>query len=135
MSALGKDRMTPERPGGLVTLGVKADTKIYLGALVVNDAGDAAPGTAATGLVSIGVAQGTVDNSGGSAGDKSVDIKRGVFRLNNSGSDAVTAAEIGKDCYIEDDHTVAKTDGTGTLSRAGKVFDLDSSGVWVDTRN
>jgi hypothetical protein len=30
-----------------------------------------------------------------------------------------------------DDQTVAKTDGTGARSVAGKVFDVDSGGVWV----
>ena len=40
--------------------------------------------------------------------------------------------DIGSDCYIVDDQTVAKTSGTNTRSVAGKVFDVDADGVWVD---
>ena len=49
-------------------------------------------------------------------------------------ADAITLADIGKDCFIVDDQTVAKTDGAGTRSRAGRVFDVDADGVWVDFR-
>ena len=56
----------------------------------------------------------------------------GVFRFENSSAgDAITRAEIGDDCYIVDDQTVAKTDGTDTRSLADKVDDVDANGVWV----
>ena len=35
---------------------------------------------------------------------------------------------------VEYDQTVAKTNGGNTRSRAGKVFDVDADGVWVDFR-
>ena len=62
-------------------------------------------------------------------------ILKGVFPFKNSAAaDEITNAEIGSDCYIVDDETVAKTDGTGTRSVAGKVFLVDDYGVWVDFR-
>ncbi len=60
------------------------------------------------------------------------DAIKGIFAYeNSSAADEITKADIGKDCYIVDDQSVAKTDGTGTRSVAGKVFDVNSHGVWV----
>ena len=53
---------------------------------------------------------------------------------NSAAADAITLADIGADCYIVDDQTVAKTSATNTRSVAGKVFDVDAEGVWVDFR-
>jgi hypothetical protein len=53
---------------------------------------------------------------------------------NSSDADAISTANIGADCYIVDDQTVALTNGTNTRSVAGKIFDVDSAGVWVDMR-
>lgn len=38
---------------------------------------------------------------------------------------------MGADCFIVDDQTVAKTNGTNTRSRAGIVAAVDADGVWV----
>jgi len=43
----------------------------------------------------------------------------------------IAITEIGTDCYIVDDNTVAKTNGTSTRSRAGKVVDVNANGVFV----
>jgi len=133
MAALTQDRNTPQRDGSIINIGVAAGKKIYAGALVALDAnGYATPGATATGLKGLGRAEAQVDNSGGSNGAVTVDVRKGIFRYNNSsGADQITTADIGNDCYIVDDQTVAKTDGTGTRSVAGKVFDVDSDGVWV----
>ena len=40
-------------------------------------------------------------------------------------------ADVGADCYIVDDQTVAKTNGTNTRSVAGKIIAVDADGVWV----
>lgn len=133
--ALTKDRNTPRRlePAERI-FDMAAATEIFAGALTALDAsGNATPGATATDLTAAGVAQEHVDNSSGSAGDKTVKVRRGVFRFKNSaGADEITAAEIGSDCYIVDDETVAKTDGTATRSVAGKVYDVDAQGVWVE---
>lgn len=132
MAALAADRNTPEREGSIRVFNVAASTKLHYGALVALNAGNAVPGSTATGLKAVGRSEDQVDNSSGSAGDKQVRVRSGTFRFNNSASgDAITAADITSTCYIVDDQTVAKTDGTGTRSTAGKIFDVDDQGVWV----
>jgi hypothetical protein len=57
-----------------------------------------------------------------------------VFRWENSANaDLITQAEVGTDCYIVDDQTVAKTSATNTRSKAGRVVSVDDAGVWVAT--
>lgn len=132
--ALTKDRNTEMKDGELVAVPVAADAVIYAGALVVaNATGYAAPGSTATTLTYLGRAEEAVDNTGGADGAVTVQVRRGkAFKWGNSGADAVTQAELGKTCYIVDDETVAKTDGTGTRSAAGTVVAVDSDGVWVE---
>lgn len=133
MSALTADRNTPRRDGQELSLGLAASTKIYGGSIACRNAsGYAVPGSASTTLKALGVAQEQVDNAAGAAGAKSIRIRKGTFRFANSAStDAITTADIGNDCYVVDDQTVAKTSGSSTRSVAGKVADVDSNGVWV----
>ncbi|MGD9539084.1 MAG: hypothetical protein AB7P52_17765 [Alphaproteobacteria bacterium] len=131
--ALTADRNTPERVGALDDFPLAAATKVYAGGLACLDAaGNAVPGATATTLIGIGRFEEQVDNSAGLAGDKTVKVRRGVFRWKNSSdADAITKAEIGDICYVVDDETVAKTDGSASRSRAGIVDGVDSLGVWV----
>lgn len=134
MAALTADRNTPFRLDADRDVGpVAASQLIFAGALIArNAAGDLVKGLTETGLVGAGVALRRCDNSSGSAGDLTVQYSRQTARFANSGaSDAITAAEIGDVCYIVDDQTVAKTDGTGTRSPAGLIEAVDASGVWV----
>jgi hypothetical protein len=132
MSALTQARNTPQRLGEVSGFPVKGGATVYLGALVVLAAGFAAAGSVATGLVAIGRAEETVDNAAGNDGDLTVQVRRGVFKFANSAAgDAIAQADVGADCYVVDDQTVAKTDGTGTRSRAGHVVAVESDGVWV----
>lgn len=132
---LAADRNTPMKDGELVSVPVAASVKIYAGALVAASAtGYATPGATATTLTYLGRAEEMVDNTGGGAGAKSVLVRRKkAFKWKNSGTDAVTQAELGKTCYIVDDQTVSKTNAGGnTQSAAGKVAGVDSDGVWVE---
>ena len=130
--ALTSDRSTPRAEGDVLQQKMAA-VKVFAGALVMRNAsGYLTKGATATTLIGVGRAEEQVDNSGGSAGDKLLRVRRGNFRYGNSAStDAITIAEIGKPCYAVDDETVAKTDGTGTRSIAGFVADVDANGVWV----
>jgi hypothetical protein len=134
MTAMTQDRNTPARDGRDFAFPVAASVMIYAGAMVaINASGYATRGQTATGLKGAGVAQAPADNSAGSAGDISVKVRRGCYRFANSASgDAITLADVGSDCYMVDDQTVAKTSATNTRSVAGKVRDVDSSGVWVE---
>lgn len=127
------ERGTPSRDGKTFNRAVAAGVKIFQGGLTCLSAtGFATPGAAATTLVADGVALATVDNSAGADGDVSVEVEKGTFRFANSAAgDAITRAEIGDDCYIVDDETVAKTDGGATRSIAGKIVDVVAQGVWV----
>lgn len=129
--ALSGDRNTPQRTGDDLVFGVKAGVTIYAGSLVVLQAGFARPGRVATGDVARGRAEERVVG-GASDGDVKVRVRRGVFRWANSASgDLITAADIGSTCYVVDDQTVAKTNGTNTRSAAGTIEDVDGLGVWV----
>lgn len=132
MTALSAERNTKERIGDVIGLPVKANTKCYLGGLAVIDAGYAAPGRTATALVAAGRFEETVDNTGGAAGDKTALVKRGIYKFANSAAgDLIAQADVGADCYVVDDQTVAKTSATNTRSRAGKIVAVDNDGVWV----
>ena len=133
--ALTADRSTPRRASEEFEFPVDAGKVIYAGALVVIDTADnlAKPAVTATTGRCVGVAQDRADNSAGSDGDVSVKVRRGCFRLKNSASaDLIDLGDVGLDCYIVDDQTVAKTNGSSTRSVAGKVRDVDADGVWVE---
>lgn len=129
-------RLTKERDGSRRSLGMEAGTKINQGAIVaVNADGFAVPMSTATTLRGIGRASDTVDNTGGADGDLSIEIDVGIFAFDNSSAgDLIARGDIGKDCYGVDDQTVALTHATNTRSVAGKIFDVDADGVWVDFR-
>jgi hypothetical protein len=136
MAALTGDRNTVERSGNNIVLNAAASKKYFAGSLVARDAnGRATPGAVSTTLKGVGRCEVFVDNSAGADDAITVPIRRGIFQFANStAGDAISDADIGNDCYIVDDQTVAKTNGTNTRSVAGKVFDVDANGVWVDFR-
>lgn len=131
--ALAADRNTPRREGDIRSGPLAASIKVFAGGLLMrNAAGYLTKGAAATGSVGVGRAEEQVDNSAGSAGDKNVRFRPGTFLFKNSASgDAITIAQIGDVCWIVDDETVAKTDGSAARSPAGYVEDVTSEGVWV----
>ena len=134
MAALTKDRNTKSRVGVDFSDPAAAAKIFYAGAIVCLDAsGNATPGAVATTLKARGIAQETVDNAAGAAGAVSVPSRRGVFLLANStAGDLIARADIGNSCYIVDDQTVAKTNGTSTRSVAGIIRDVEAAGVWVE---
>lgn len=136
MTALTKDRATPNRSGEHVSHPMLANAKIFAGALVVVDAnGWAKPAATATGLKAVGRAERFADNTGGANGAASVLVRRlQVFLFENKSDDLVDRGDIGADCWIVDDQTVAGTSGGDTRSVAGKVVDVDADGVWVEIR-
>ncbi len=137
MAALTTERDTrkrgPHSQLDELDLPVAASAIIYAGALVcLNAAGYAVPGATATTLTAAGRAEETVDNGSGANGDKRIKVFRGVFKYANLGADQIVQADLLKqNCYVVDDQTVAKTNGTNTRSLAGTVMDIDSDGVWV----
>lgn len=134
MTAATADRDTVRRDGHKAAAPMAAGTKIFGGTLVcINAAGFATKGATSTTLKAVGAAEQMADNSAGQNGDVSVPYRRdGWFRFDNSGStDAIALADVGTDCYMVDDSTVAKTSGSNTRSVAGKVRDVGAAGVWI----
>ncbi|WP_319774466.1 hypothetical protein [Breoghania sp.] len=129
---LNRERNTSARSNAELPYKVAAGVVVYAGALVVLAAGFAKGGAAATDLVAVGRAEETVDNSAGAAGEKEIRVRRGVFLFANSTGDAIAQADVGQTCFVEDDETVAASDGTGTLSPAGIVRGVEPGGVWVE---
>lgn len=66
----------------------------------------------------------------GTSNTRKIKARSGVFGpyANSAAGDAIAADDIGKACFIVDDATVALTDGTGTRSRAGIIYDVDAAG-------
>lgn len=130
MAALTSPRNTVQRAGDVLAFPVKAATTIHQGCLVVLDAGHAAPGRVATGLVAVGRAEHSA--TAVAAGDALVEVRCGIFKFANSAAaDLVAQADVGADCYVVDDQTVARTSATNTRSRAGIVVAVEPDGVWV----
>lgn len=133
MTATTAERNTKSRNADDFSFPIAAATKILAGTIVVLSAtGYAEPGTTATGKKAVGVAKQTVDNTDGANGDLQVPIARGCFLFANSAAgDAIANSDYGATCYVVDNQTVAKTDGTGTRSAAGVIRGVETAGVWV----
>lgn len=130
MTAQTQARSVVEQEGVHSEAPVKGATTIFQGALVVTESGLAIPGKTAVGLIVLGIAVTTVQNAGAD-GAKKVLTKRTTVKLFNHGADAILPGDVGKDCFIVDDQTVAKTNGTNTRSVAGKIIAVEADGVFV----
>jgi hypothetical protein len=134
MTAATADFNTPSRNARDFELPAAATKKFFAGAIAcVSATGFGTPGATATTLKAVGRVKEYVDNTSGADGAVNVKVERGCFRYNNSAAaDAIALAQYGAQCYLVDDITVAKTDGSGTRSVAGIVRDVDANGVWVE---
>ncbi|MDR1889643.1 MAG: hypothetical protein LBQ81_09750 [Zoogloeaceae bacterium] len=128
MAAATNRILTPSRAGEQFSDPAAAGVVIHEGTLVaLSAAGYAVPATAAGGTVR-GVAERSVDNTDGAAGDVPVPTCLGVFSFLAAG---FTRADIGSLVYVVDNQTVAKTGA----ALAGVVVDVDGDyRVWVDIR-
>jgi hypothetical protein len=139
MATLTQARNTLARDGVDFAYPVAAATRIYAGSIVTLTSTGFARGGAAGGTKAVGIATETVDNTSGSNGDVRVLVKRGVFGFNNSAAaDLIDLGDVGVDCYVVDDETVALTSNSSARVVAGKVADVETVGsgtvVWVDFR-
>lgn len=134
MAAATTDRNTRQRAGLVRAFPMAAATKIPAGVIAcVSASGVLTNGATALNLKAVGVPQSTLDNSAGAASAFMGEVHGGVWGPfgNSAAADQITLAEVGSDCYIVDNQTVAKTNGTSTRSVAGKVWDVTTEGVWV----
>jgi len=131
VSATTDNRHTVTRAGEREVIPVAAATTIPSGVLVArNAAGYAVNAADLPGLELAGISSERVDNSAGSAGDKTVTVeKAAVARLFHSG---IARADEGKEVFVADNQTVKEA-----ISHvfAGRVFGyVSSSEVDVDLR-
>lgn len=123
---------TFERPGLVVTYKL-SNVKVYKGALVgVNSSGYVIPmahGTAS--LKFIGIANETVDNSGGSAGDKTVNVtKTGSFVMKAISGYTPAIADLGKEVYANTDFEVQiATAGLTNQYKVGTITNVESPSI------
>ena len=138
MGAATTDRNTRHRAGLVRSFPIAASTKLLAGTMVaLNSSGLLVNPSAATTLKSVGVVQATYDNSAGLAGAMRAEVYSGVWGPfdNSASADAIALADVGADCWLVDNQTVAKTDGTASRSVAGRISDVTAEGVWVSFPN
>lgn len=135
MTATTLDRNTRGRRGRDRAFGLAAGAVIPAGVIACLDAsGNLVNGATSTTLKCVGAAKARYDNTGGAAGAVKGETENGVWGpfANSTSTDQIGLADVGNDCYIVDNQTVAKTNGGATRSVAGKVYDVDAEGVWVN---
>lgn len=125
MAALSAKTDREEKEGKIVSHPVVASDIIYAGALVKhNAAGFLAPCAAEAGAVFAGVAVESIDNSAGSAGDKSCRVeKKGNFLMNGTG---LSQADVGSAVFASDDNTVSTTQGSNE-QQVGRIVEFISA--------
>jgi hypothetical protein len=81
----------------------------------------------------VGVATESVDNSAGSAGAVSVNVKRGCFKLAKDGSiySPITLAYVGKPVFTNDGYSVSLSPSPDSVY-VGVIRDVEADGVWVE---
>ncbi|MFW6189899.1 MAG: hypothetical protein ACOC7T_05650 [Planctomycetota bacterium] len=132
MAALTSDRNTEYSLGDLLSLPVAASTRIFAGSLVCVDGdGNAVPAADTSGLLIAGVATAQADNRNGSAGDRSVVVRRrGRYKFGYNGT--LAQAAVGAQVYAVDDQTVDVADGVSNDVAVGVIDRVDSAGeCWV----
>jgi hypothetical protein len=122
MPALQQPYEAHEREGLIVAYPVKANARIWKGALVcIDNTGYLVPASDTANLRFVGVAFESVDNTGGASGAKRCRVvKRGTFVYNRIGS--FTQADIGTTARAITDNEVAKTSTNNIV--VGTVVEL-----------
>lgn len=126
MPALTTPYESLERPGIVVSYKI-SNVKIWKGALLgVNASGLVVPlGHGTASLKFVGVAAESLDNSGGTAGTRSVNVtKAGTFVFSPFGSFDPVQTTLGSEVYSGTDHQVQT--GTTGLTSAYKVGTITS---------
>lgn len=126
--ALSAEREVLEKDGIVRAVPCAVDI-IYRGAICMyNTAGYLAPAATGAGVMFAGIAQETVDNSGGSAGDLTCKIiTEGCFLLTGSG---FAQTDVGELVYASADDTITQTSTNNPL--VGNIVEyVSSTQVWV----
>jgi len=130
--------VTEARCGTLMSVPLAALALILQGTFAVVDANGYAISSADVGgadQTCLGIWDNSAENTG-AAGDVVACVRRKQqFLVRNSVTDPVAQADLGAVVYVEDNQTIAKTDGAASRSVAGYFmgFDLQyPEFVWVE---
>jgi hypothetical protein len=124
MAAITREKMNHTRNQGPVRPYPMAAVKILKGAVVMFDSGYVTNAAAsATNAGCPGVANETVDNSGGSAGDLTIDVTECDVKVVGVG---LVAGDLGTAAFASDNQTVSGTNA-GTQPQAGKFVEITSA--------
>lgn len=138
MTATTSSINTDYRDGILIPVALLASAVVLQGTFAVVGANGFALASSAVGGAEqkcVGIWEDDAENTGANGAENGVVRRKKLFLIANSAADPVTQAELGKEIYIEDNQTVAKTDGTGTRSVAGVFMGFDTeytTHVWVE---
>lgn len=70
----------------------------------------------------------------GSSNTRKIRVKSGIFNYASGATfEAIVVADRGQVCYVLDNQTVGLSGATGANALAGRIYDVDSDGVWVAT--
>ena len=71
-------------------------------------------------------------STGASETTKKIKFKSGIFNYaSGTAGEAIVAADRGQVCYVVDDQTVGIDGNSQANALAGRIYDVDSYGVWV----
>lgn len=136
MADITARKASTDRQDGLVYPFLMGAEEVFEGALVaVNAAGYVVNAGDDANAVVVGVADESVDNSGGAAGDTTLKVRRtGVFTFNAAFSAA--QSDVNTLCYASDNQTVDLAANTTNDVLVGRIVEvLSSSKVRVDIRD
>lgn len=138
MAALAEDRNTMRRYVERVlaeNAQIAATTTVWNGGMAaVNAAGALVPASDTAALTVLGCALIRMVNGGGAAATvfPPAKVAAGIFKWDTGGAHPIVAADIGKNCFVLDDHTVVEAAGTVNSIVAGTVDSIDPDGsIWV----
>lgn len=138
MSALTSARSTWKRALSTVQLPLPTAYTAYAGGVACLDTaspGAVYPAAAASSTqIPVGVFVNTVANTSGANVNVTVELNVEVWCRNwdsVTGAGAVTISNLLQEVYMASDHEVTTT--AGSNSKAGRVWDVDGNGVWIQS--
>ncbi len=130
--------VTEIRDGELMPIPLLAAAVILQGTFAVVDGtghGIASDDVGGADQICLGIWDHSAENTGANGDLLGLVHRNKQFLVRNSTADPVTQADFGIQVYVEDNQTIAKTDGAGTRSLAGRFMGFDTQFddcVWVE---
>ncbi len=130
--------VTEMRVGILMPIPLAALALVLQGTFAVVDANGYAVASANVGGADqscVGIWDNSAENTGANGDVVACVRRKQQFLVHNSATDPVTQSDLGATVFIEDNQTIAKTDGAGTRSLGGYFMGFDVQNpefVWVE---